>query len=257
VPLLTLIGAVAGWRVAFVAVGLAAFAIVLVAFFGLPQHRGPVGEPFRFHVLLAPYRPLLRDPTMRRLYAARALSAVCWFGFLTYLGAFLATVLGMESGRIGLAYMAGGLAFFLGSLAVGGPLAAVPARSLVVAGYGTMAVLTGLVLSARFGAVGTVILIAAAAMAFGVGVVAMVTLYLAETPTGAGTTLTLSGSVFNLGGAGGGAIGGALLAFSGYDAVAIGLPLFGLAAALLGSRPPRSTPSARVLAEPHDVARSS
>lgn len=240
VPMLTAIGAVAGWRAAFVAVGMAALAIVLVAFVDLPRHRGPPGEPFRLDTLLAPYRPLLRDATMRRLYAARALSAVCWFGLLTYLGAFLATVLGMDTGRIGLAYMAGGLAFFLGSLAVGGPLAKAPARTLVVAGYAAMALLMGIVFSARLGPAGTVALIAAAAMAMGVGVVAMITLYLAETPTGAGTTLTLSGSVFNLGGAGGGAIGGVLLALSGYDAVAIGLPLFGLAAALLGWRPARA-----------------
>jgi predicted MFS family arabinose efflux permease len=64
----------------------------------------------------------------------------------------------------------------------------------------------------------------------------MATLFLAETPSGAGTTMTLSGSVFNVGAAGGGAIGGMLLALSGFDAVAIGLPMFGLAAALLSWR---------------------
>jgi predicted MFS family arabinose efflux permease len=177
---------------------------------------------------------------MRRLYAARAFSAVCWFGFLTYLGAFLAEALAMDPGHIGLVYMAGGLAFFLGSLAVGGPLARVSARTLVVAGYAAMALLVGVIVSARLGTVGTVVLIPAAALAMGLGVVGMATRFLAETPIGAGTTMTLSGSIFNLGAAGGGAIGGMLLALSGYDAVAIGLPIFGLAAALLSWRPARA-----------------
>jgi predicted MFS family arabinose efflux permease len=48
--------------------------------------------------------------------------------------------------------------------------------------------------------------------------------------------MTLSGSLFNLGAAGGSAIGGALLAFSGYQALAIGLPIFALGAALLSWR---------------------
>jgi predicted MFS family arabinose efflux permease len=59
----------------------------------------------------------------------------------------------------------------------------------------------------------------------------------AETPSGAGTTMTLNGSLFNLGGAGGGVIGGLLLAWSGYEALAIGLPLFAASAAVLSWRP--------------------
>ena len=43
--------------------------------------------------------------------------------------------------------------------------------------------------------------------------------------------MTLSGSLFNLGAAGGSVIGGALLALSGYEALAIGLPMFALGAA--------------------------
>jgi DHA1 family inner membrane transport protein len=239
VPVLTAIGAVAGWRLAFVIVGVAAVAAFIIAVPWLPRQRPPADGPLRLDALVAPYRPLLRDSAMRRLYAARALSAVCWFGFLTYLGAFLAEALAMNAGSISLVYMAGGTAFFLGSLAVGGPLARVSARTLVTVGYAATALLMGVAFSARLGAIGTVALVPAAAMAMGLGVVGMITLFLAGTPSGAGTTMTLSGSIFNLGAAGGGAIGGMLLALSGYDAVAIGLPLFGLAAALLSWRTAR------------------
>jgi len=65
----------------------------------------------------------------------------------------------------------------------------------------------------------------------------MAALMTAETPSGAGTTMTLNGSLFNLGAAGGSAIGGALLALSGYQALSIGLPIFALGAALLSWRP--------------------
>ena len=65
----------------------------------------------------------------------------------------------------------------------------------------------------------------------------MAALLTAETPSGAGTTMTLNGSLFNLGAAGGSAIGGVLLALSGYQALAIGLPIFALGAALLSWRP--------------------
>jgi predicted MFS family arabinose efflux permease len=48
--------------------------------------------------------------------------------------------------------------------------------------------------------------------------------------------MTLHGALFNLGAAGGGAIGGLLLAAAGYDALAAGLPAFGLGAAALAWR---------------------
>jgi predicted MFS family arabinose efflux permease len=77
------------------------------------------------------------------------------------------------------------------------------------------------------------------ALMMGVEGVAMTTLLTTETPSGAGTTMTLSGSLFNLGAAGGSAIGGALLVLSGYEALALGFPVFALGAAVLSWRPAR------------------
>ena len=45
--------------------------------------------------------------------------------------------------------------------------------------------------------------------------------------------MTLSGALFNLGGASGGALGGLLLYLAGYTALAICLPIFALASAAL------------------------
>ena len=63
--------------------------------------------------------------------------------------------------------------------------------------------------------------------------VAVSALLAAESPAGAGTTMVLNGSVLNLGTAGGAVLGGALIAFGGYAALGIGLPLFALVAAAL------------------------
>jgi DHA1 family inner membrane transport protein len=240
VPLLAAIGAAAGWRVAFVVAGLAALAVVVLAMLWLPREGLHATAPLRFETLLAPYRPLLRNGTMRRLYGATIFGAVCWFGLVTYLGAFLVEALGLGTAHVGLVYMVIGSGYFLGSLAVGGPLAHVPTRLLVVIGYLATAVLIALAFSGQGGTAGAVVVLTAAALMMGVEGVAMTSLLTTETPSGAGTTMTLNTSLFNLGAAGGGAIGGALLALSGYEALALGLPVFALGAALLSWHPSRA-----------------
>jgi predicted MFS family arabinose efflux permease len=236
VPLLAALGAAAGWRAAFVAAGLAAIAAVVAAAAWLPRDHRRSTEPLRVARLLAPYRPILRHGGMRRLYGATITGAVCWMGMLTYLGAFLAQALGLGPGQVGLAYMGAGAGYCLGSLVGGGPLARIRPQSLIVLGFLAGAGLVALAFSGRVGTAGAVVAIAGATLMWGVEGVAMTTVMTAETPSGAGTTMTLNSSLFNLGGAGGGVIGGLLLAWSGYEALAIGLPLFAASAAVLGWR---------------------
>ena len=236
VPILAAVGAAAGWRAAFVVAGLAALAGVALASAWLPRDHRPASAPLRVDALLAPYRPLLRSGSMRRLYGATSIGAVCWMGMLTYLGAFLAETLGLGTGHVGLAYMGAGAGYCLGSLAVGGPLARIRAQRLVVLGFLAGSGLVALAFSGRVGTAGAVVAVAGASLMWGMEGVAMTAWLTAETPSGAGTTMTLSGSLFNLGAAGGGAIGGVLLALSGYEALAVGLPVFALGAALLAGR---------------------
>jgi predicted MFS family arabinose efflux permease len=132
--------------------------------------------------------------------------------------------------------MGAGAGYCLGSLVVGGPLARIRAQSLVVLGFLAGAGLVALAFSGRVGTTGAVVAVAGATLMWGVEGVAMTTVLTAETPSGAGTTMTLSGSLFNLGAAGGGVIGGLLLASSGYQALAVGLPVFALSASLLSWR---------------------
>ena len=239
VPLLAAVGAAGGWRMAFVVGGLVAAAVLALATCWLPRDHRSATTPLRLESLLAPYRPLLRDGTMRRLYGATVCGAVCWFGLVTYLGAFLVEALGLGTGQVGLVYMIVGAGYCLGSLVVGGPLARVSTRRLIISGFLATAVLVGLAFSARTGTPGSIILITGVSLMMGVEGVAMTTLLTTETPSGAGTTMTLSGSLFNLGAAGGSAIGGALIALSGYEALALGFPVFALGAAMLSWRPAR------------------
>jgi predicted MFS family arabinose efflux permease len=241
VPVLTAVATLANWRLAFIVAGTAVIGAVLVGAAWLPRDaRSPV-DRLRSETLLAAYRPLLRHGPTLRLYGVAVLRAICWFGLLTYFGAFLAQKLALSTGLVGVAYMLGGGGYFLGSVLSGGALGRVPPRTLLVAGNVAMALLMGLAFSEILGPIGTVAMLPLAGFAGALGWVAVAALLTANSPAGAGTTMTLHGSLFNLGAAAGGALGGLLLAIAGYGALAIGLPIFGLGAALLAWWPGRRT----------------
>jgi predicted MFS family arabinose efflux permease len=136
---------------------------------------------------------------------------------------------------VGGVYMLGGSGYFAGSLFAGGPLRGVSARHLLVSGTIAMSLCMAVAYSQVFGTPGSVAVLPAATFAGAVGWVGLAALLTAESPAAAGTTMALNGSLFNLGAAGGGAAGGALLALGGYSALAVGLPLCGAAAAMLAS----------------------
>ena len=239
VPALTAVATLTSWRLAFIVAGTTVIGAALVGAAWLPRDtRSPAGR-LRSETLLAAYRPLLRHGPTLRLYGVAVLRAICWFGLLTYFGAFLAQKLALSTGLVGVAYMLGGGGYFLGSVLSGGPLGRVAPRTLLVAGNVAMALLMGVAFSEILGPIGTVVMLPLAGFAGALGWVAVATLLTAGSPAGAGTTMTLHGSLFNLGAAVGGAIGGLLLAFAGYGALAIGLPIFGLGAALLAWFPGR------------------
>ena len=239
VPVLTAVGALTGWRTAFLAAGIAVIGAAWLGAAWLPRDALHPSGRLRYQTLFAAYRPLLRHGPTLRLYGVAVLRAICWFGLLTYFGAFLSEKLALSTGMVGLAYMLGGGGYFLGSLVAGGPLGLVPPRSLLVGGNVAMALLMGLAFSSILGSIGTVAMLPLAGCAGAFGWVAVAALLTAGSPAGAGTTMTLHGSLFNLGSAAGGAIGGLLLVIAGYDALAIGLPIFGLASALLAWWPGR------------------
>ncbi|MGH2558472.1 MAG: MFS transporter [Thermomicrobiales bacterium] len=236
VPLLTVIGDATTWRAAFIvaALGAAGMAALLAAW--TPSNAQRPATARRTVGFLAAFRPLLADRRMVRRYGALTLRSIVWFGLITYLGALITEEMGLSARVIGAASMLAGGGYVAGSLLASPVLGRLPARQAVVVSNLAMGAVALGVFSAELGAVGMLALLPCGGFASALGWVGMVTLLAAESPAGAGTTMALNGAIANLGAAGGGAAGGALLASGGFDALALGLPVVALAAALLVCR---------------------
>lgn len=239
VPLLTTISGIAGWRAGFLAGGSIALVILVLVSAWLPEDSQRRESAFRTHTLLEAYRPLLHDTAMRRLYGCSVMRSMCWFGMITYLGVALRERFGLSTGEVGMVYMLAGFGYLLGSLVAGGAFTRVPVRLLVAVSNVIMGLLLLVAFSGIVDARAAIGLLALAAFAGAVGWVGLTALLTSETPAGAGTTMVLNGSLYNLGAAAGAGLGGFLLAAGGVGALALGLPLFGLGAALCVGAPRR------------------
>jgi predicted MFS family arabinose efflux permease len=232
VPLLAAVGGITSWRVALAAAGVAALGVAWFVAAVLPADRLRPASRLRVRALLAAYTPLLKHPPSLRFLGVSALRGLWWVGLLTYMGAFLGTVVGFSPQHVGLVYALAGGAYTAGSIAAGSLLGGVSPR-LVVA----VSSVTGGVLVAPmflFPVPWVVLpLLLVTSVAAAICSVSVVALLADESPAGAGTTMVLNGSVLNLGTAGGAILGGALIAFGGYTALGIGLPFFSLVAAAL------------------------
>ena len=257
VPVLVAAGGEAGWRPVFVAGGIGALALVPFVVRVLPgpgttaSRTAPHGVPadsVRLATIAAAYRPVLRHRPTLRLFAVTGLRAVTWGGLVTYFGAYLKEDVRLETGGITVAFFLAGTAFLVGSVAAGGRLGFLPPRLLAAGGDLATGLLIGVLFAAPLPGWAAVA-VATAACFTGAFAYVGVTALLAAAPGGAGTTMTLNGSLFSLGSAGGGALGGALLAAGGYGALGLGLPAFMAVAAGLVLRNAR--PAADDVVAPH------
>jgi predicted MFS family arabinose efflux permease len=232
VPLLTAVGGLTSWRIALAAAGVAAAGVACLVAAVLPADRLHPASRFRIGELLAAYTPLLQHPPSLRFLAVSGLRGMWWVGLLTYMGAFLGTVVGFSPPHVGLVYALAGGAYTAGSITAGSLLGGLSPRLVVALSSVIAGVLVVPVFLLPIPWVVIPLLLAASAAA-AICSVSVVALLADESPAGAGTTMVLNGSVLNLGTAGGAVLGGALIAFAGYTALGIGLPFFALVAALL------------------------
>lgn len=236
-PILTTIGSFAGWRVALVSAGAVAGAAAWFIYSSLPADDHQPSTRFQFRELFVAYLPLIRHRPTLRLYGTTVLRAVTWVGLITYLGAFLADELHLNTRSVGFVYMASGIGYAVGSVAGSKVLAYAPrlvvAVSCLLGGLtvGAMMMVTGVAI--------TVTLVIAASLISALAGIGLATVLANESPAGTGTTMVLNGSMMNLGSAGGALLGGVLISLGGYGALGIGLPLFSVAAALLAWWPAR------------------
>ena len=233
VPLLTVIGGGYGWRWSFAAFSLVALIGLLIVSRALP-HDGPVPEErFQLTNVLTAYRPILDHRPTLGLIAGTFLRGVAWTGVITYAGAFFIDERGLSTGSVGFVYAAGGLGFLCGSLAAGGPLGRFQPVRTVVLTTSLTGLLFGMIFVLPAGIVLPVASLAIGGFIGAFGWVAATNLLASTTPAGAATTMVLNGSGINLGSAGGGALGGIMLATGGYTVLGLVLPLFAFASSLV------------------------
>lgn len=243
-PLLTTVAAFTLWRGAYVFV-----AVLLVVTSLLVARSIAAGPPWperRISItnVLDAYRPLLKDRSMIRLFAASALRALGWVGPLLYLGAFLVDVHGLSLRQVGLAYMVASGGLFLGNSAAGGPFMKYELRTLFTVTTALMGVGWLVIFLINPPVLITMGALAATAFSGGIAWVCMTSMMAAETPAGPATTMVLNMSIFGFASALGVALAGLLIGLSGFTALGVVFPAFTLMAAGLIWRPrPSLAPS--------------
>jgi predicted MFS family arabinose efflux permease len=221
VPLLTIIDAAFGWRMAFV--GLAALTVgsaALVGFVLRPDGaRTTVGLPMR--ALLAAYAPIARHRPTLGLLGGSVLGLAGTGALITYLGAFLAERHGLSAQQVGWVYLALGVGALVGTGAIGGRFGSRPLRPLLVSARLVIGALGATVLLFPVPTLTAAGLLVLCVVLMAVCNVATPTLLANETPAGRATTMALNGSATGLGTALGAGLGGVLLAVGGYSALGL------------------------------------
>ncbi|MCC6944257.1 MAG: MFS transporter [Thermomicrobiales bacterium] len=231
IPILTSASAWIGWRGVFLACGLVALFGTVAIFRALPDDRTiDTGVRISFRSVLAGYKPLLADSEMMRLYGATFLRSIGWLGFLTYFGAFLADEVGYSTRQIGLVYMVSGVGYLIGSLVAGRRRggASIAVFAAVMTLFTGLTVLLSMTMAAHPWLV--VLGVCGVTISSSFAWVMFTALLSGMTPVGQGTTMSLNSTIVSIGSAGGGIVGGIMIAAAGYTVLA-----FGLAIALIGS----------------------
>jgi len=221
IPLLTALGSITSWRVAFFCLAAAAVVMIALVRISLPDDRSD--KPVNLGGVLDAYRPILASRNMKMLYLTIGLRSIGWMGFLLYAGAFYSERHGLSVHQIGLTYMIGGLAFFAGIRMAGSRLDDRPLRPVAMMTIFVTGVVLGMMLILPVGLVTAIVLMSVAAFALGVSNVCVSTMIATESPAGRGTTMSLNTAVLELATAGGGIIGGSMLAVSGFVTLGVGL----------------------------------
>jgi predicted MFS family arabinose efflux permease len=254
IPVLTTVAELFGWRVAFVA--LAGFtALLLFAAFRIidivqtrPDTAWTIGG------MLGSYRPLLNHGPTATLIGATFVGGIGVWLMATYVGAFYSERFGFSIQQIGWVYLVPGATLFIGNLLVGGRVGSLSLRPLVVINR----ILNGVAVAGLFMLPITALigvgLLAVQGLTTGIATAAVPILLIRESPAGRATTMTLNIAALSLGTAVGSALGGLLLAVSGFWLIGLFGLLFSCSSAglvwwyhepretVLTPAPPDSTP---------------
>lgn len=217
VPVLTGASTAVGWRGVFFGSAVVALGAGVFIWRSLPAD--VVGETtgrVRIAEIVDPYRKLLGDGRMVRLYASTFLRATGWIGYLTYVGAYLNERVGFSIGVVGLVYMVSGAGYLVGSVVAGRMKERWPAPK-VASGF-TLVAAVMLLVSTLVPSVSAVVVagVAGLSIASSLAWVMFTTLMSISTRAGQGATMSFNATIQNVGAATGGIMGGVMIAVSGY-----------------------------------------
>ena len=236
IPVLTGLSAWIGWRGAWIFVGLLTFVAVLAyASFG-PEEDNHRDGRFALATILGNYRTLLGSRRMVLFFTGSAFQGALFVAAFTYHGAYFIDELGLTVPEFGFIAAFGSATFAAGSF-LAGKLGGFDRRFL----FGATTMAAGLFLAPGYldltGVVSSTGFISASFFLAGLGAVSLMDLLAEYTPAGQATTLVFNESVFSVGAAFGAAAGGIAISLGGFDALALMLPVIGLAGGFLVWRP--------------------
>jgi predicted MFS family arabinose efflux permease len=246
IPLLTAIGESLHWRAAFLVLAGSAVGVTILAGFAVPRDSTSTGGMPGIRPVLRAYQPLLKHPQSVSVIGSTLFNSTATWTIWTYAGAFYAQRHDFALQQIGLVYLTGGTALFLGNVLAARCQSWLSPRVTLIATRTVSGLLYGAALLDSVPALPAIGLIAVALLTTGIGAVVTAELLEVGTPAGRATTLTLNGSAMSLGVALGAGLGGLALTLGGYQALGLCALVSGLAAAsVAASWSPGSVPASR------------
>jgi predicted MFS family arabinose efflux permease len=237
-PIMAQIAHVVNWRGSMLLLGVLALIALLIAM-TMVEHDGPwPRQRFALRDTLQAYIPILHDNAALALQLSNFLRTVAAFSVVTYLSAYLMTSQGYSIAVVGYVYLTAGFGYFIGSRLGDGRYLPISLRNLQSLTAVVFGVAFAIPLIFTLGATGTAILMMLGSIAMSAGFVALLILISEESPGGAATALMLRQSGFAGGNAAAGALGGAILATSGFATFGIVTLILALLAAVIGQWAP-------------------
>ena len=216
VPLVALMASGGGWRVPFIVIGSLLLACSVLHWLWYPkiQRSGP--RTFSF---IDRYKQMASIGLFRSALAANFLQRMSFFAAFSYLAAYLISEHGLEIGETAIPLAIVGVGVVVGST-LAGPVAAMERRSQMVAGCTVIGGLAALIFfSFDINVWGTVGVALVGITFISIGWPTFLAISTEISGNSQATAVGMLGASNQLGGVGGAAIGGAVLALGGFSAV--------------------------------------
>ena len=216
VPLVAIVADSGGWRLPFLVIGSLSAACALLNWFWFPKSDGAGIRSFSF---FSRYRTLLAIPDFRSALAVNLAQRMAFFALFSYLAAYLIDAYDMSLGAVALPLGFVGIGTAFGSY-VGGPVANRKERMPLIAAAALAGGLGALLLFSIDVPLWAAVAIATGAVSLlSVGFPVLLTLSTEVSGQSRATGVGLMGLSNQSGGVGGAALGGVLLAASGFPGV--------------------------------------